>query len=370
MGNRKLSTQGIIFLFFIVFIALAVINRPQHQPIQFMPSSNAKLINKDNWQTIELHSNTKMVHASFIEQLPNNRQIVFWFGGSREGHKDVQIYRSILSDGEIIESPTPVLSAPKLSELSGRYIKKLGNPVAKYHEGKLYLWVVSVSVGGWATAKVDMLVSEDEGETFVYGEKLNTSPFFNISTLIRNPLVEIDQGFLLPAYFELNRLDPIMVRLDNHMRMVQAQTLPMGAIQPIVIPNQGGGSAQVYARPIEQKAVQHGQWQPESAKWITTSINDLPNDSSDSAIVRLSANKLLMVHNGGQGRGQLLISLTEDNGSTWKKIATLENKSGERYAYPAMIIGSDGMLHITYTWQREHIQYIRASLSSILAGDI
>ncbi|MBU2862989.1 exo-alpha-sialidase [Reinekea forsetii] len=360
--------KAFIALMFFALLSLGVLNKPLPAVDKFQTANIPVLSQEKVFSRLELSSDTKMVHASYIEQLPNNRQVLFWFGGSREGHKDVQVYRTVVQSGELVEPVTAVLSAPMLSELSGRYIKKLGNPVAKYHNGKLYLWVVSVSVGGWATAKVDMLISEDEGKTFVYGEKLNTSPFFNISTLVRNPPIATESGFLMPAYFELNRLDPLFIQLDKNMRMQSAQTLPMQAIQPIVVPSLNGESAQVYARPIKQESIQRGVWVPDSNSWQVASIHSLPNDSADSAVVRLSENTLLMIHNGGQGRGQLYLSLSEDSGNTWVRKATLEDQPGERFAYPSMIVGRDGLLHICYTYKRKHIQYIRASLNALLEG--
>jgi predicted neuraminidase len=42
----------------------------------------------------------------------------------------------------------------------------------------------------------------------------------------------------------------------------------------------------------------------------------------------------------------------------------LEDQPGE-YSYPAMIQGKDGDLHITYTWNRKRIRYVRVPLSDI-----
>ncbi|MDN3649295.1 sialidase family protein [Reinekea marina] len=365
--QKTSGVQALLALLFIVLVSLSVLSKPIQPSVEFKAPALPDLAVQKTMQSLALPSETKMVHASYIEQLPNNRQLLYWFGGSREGHKDVQIYRAVVQNGEIVEPVSAVLSAPMLSELSGRYIKKLGNPVAKHHNGKLYVWVVSVSVGGWATAKVDMLISEDEGKTFVYGEKLNTSPFFNISNLVRNPPVATSQGFILPAYFELNRLDPLFIHLDTNMRMQHAQTLPMNAIQPILIPNIKDNTAKIFARPIEQKNIQGGLWNPDGSRWEVSGIESLPNDSADSAVVQIGEDKLLMVHNGGNGRGQLYLSISEDGGEHWQIAKTLEDQPGERFAYPSMIIGSDGMIHISYTYKRQHIQYIRATIPALLA---
>ena len=43
---------------------------------------------------------------------------------------------------------------------------------------------------------------------------------------------------------------------------------------------------------------------------------------------------------------------------------TLESDPGE-YSYPAIIQGRDGDLHITYTWNRKTIRYVRVPLASV-----
>jgi predicted neuraminidase len=45
-----------------------------------------------------------------------------------------------------------------------------------------------------------------------------------------------------------------------------------------------------------------------------------------------------------------------DDGATWKAALVLENTPGE-YSYPAVIQTADGLVHITYTWQRKKIRH-------------
>ncbi len=43
---------------------------------------------------------------------------------------------------------------------------------------------------------------------------------------------------------------------------------------------------------------------------------------------------------------------------TWTDILTLENSLSGQFSYPAIIQSSDGTIHITYTYKREHIKYV------------
>jgi len=56
------------------------------------------------------------------------------------------------------------------------------------------------------------------------------------------------------------------------------------------------------------------------------------------------------------GRRILNVALSED-GKNWIPVLTLENKKGE-YSYPAVIQTSDGLVHITYTYDRESVKHV------------
>jgi len=57
----------------------------------------------------------------------------------------------------------------------------------------------------------------------------------------------------------------------------------------------------------------------------------------------------------GQNSGSLTAFVSSD-GKTWRQVAPLENQPGE-FSYPAIIQAGDGLLHITYTWNRQRIKH-------------
>ena len=58
-------------------------------------------------------------------------------------------------------------------------------------------------------------------------------------------------------------------------------------------------------------------------------------------------------------RNSLILSVSEDNGKTWKDVMTLEESKVNlfaEYSYPA-IIAEGNRLYITYTYNRKTINY-------------
>jgi predicted neuraminidase len=71
----------------------------------------------------------------------------------------------------------------------------------------------------------------------------------------------------------------------------------------------------------------------------------------------LSSGEWLMVFNNTeQGRHNLTVALSDDEGKTWKWKKNLENdlrgKDATSSHYPAIITGADGLVHITYSYHR------------------
>jgi predicted neuraminidase len=98
--------------------------------------------------------------------------------------------------------------------------------------------------------------------------------------------------------------------------------------------------------------------------WTQAHPLDLPNPNSGIDAVSLRDGRIVLVYNHtDKYRTPLNLAVSTD-GEHFRMFQTLEDQPGE-YSYPAMIQGKNGDLHITYTWQRKRIRYVRVPLGDI-----
>ena len=304
------------------------------------------------------------VHAATLANLPGGDVGVWWYGGSREGAKDVQIWfaRYDHRSGEF--SPVrSVMSRHQLSTQLGRYIKKLGNPAAVLDSnGRLWLFFVSVSVGGWAGSSVNFIVSDDGGETWSPARRLATSPFFNVSTLVRTPPVLLESGALaVPIYhgFIGRFAEILIVEPDGTVRNKHRLTWGRDAIQPSLAPvsRDRGAVFMRYAGdpPLRMLYSATGD---SGRNFSRPRKLDLPNaDNSVAAGALPDGSGIWIVYNSSEtGREVLSIAVADNDVSEAVRAFDLVSGEGE-FSYPAIVTDAQGQHHVAWTHQRRNIKH-------------
>ena len=135
-------------------------------------------------------------HAVSTTALDNGDLLATWYSGTREGGKDVNIYLARFDSTERRWLKKQVIMTRALSAQGlQRNIKKIGNPViSKAPNGRLWLFFVTVSIGGWAGSAINVMYSDDDSQSWSTPKRLVTTPFFNLSTL---EMPQIFDRFLL-----------------------------------------------------------------------------------------------------------------------------------------------------------------------------
>ncbi len=85
--------------------------------------------------------------------------------------------------------------------------------------------------------------------------------------------------------------------------------------------------------------------------WGPVGVADLPNPGSGLDAVKLQNGQWLLVYNDTiQGRSSLAVSISNDEGKSWKWTRHLERRKDGSYHYPAVIQGKDGRIHAVYSY--------------------
>ncbi|MBW1869416.1 MAG: exo-alpha-sialidase [Deltaproteobacteria bacterium] len=311
----------------------------------------------------------EMVHVGSICQLSDGRLMASWYGGTREGAKDVAVFLAIKDSGHLARwsKPKRVVDRISASKELYRYIKKVGNPVIFAGSGdQLWLVYVTISAGGWSGSSLNVKMSSDAGATWNNSRRLTLSPFFNISELVRNkPLPLSNGGFALPIYHECLGYFPEILWIQSgredgaisfrKSRMTGGQSF----IQPSVVAYGPSLATSFYRCRSEEKAVGVAVTKDAGVSWSEPQTSNLPNPDAAVDAVLLSDHRILLAFNDSvQNRENLRLAVSNDGGANWVRIATLDSTQGQKYSYPYMIRSRDGLIHLVYTWHRRRIKHV------------
>ena len=362
--------------------ALAISSLPaMHKPAFVIPayrtsSHDSKPVLEEAFISGDL---TREVHSATAIELNNGDIRVFWYGGKREGSKDTSIYSRVLNRADNSWSAIEeIMTRQTVARDTHRYIRKLGNPVALVNGDEIWLFFVSVSVGGWAGSSINLSVSADSGTTWGPVRRLISSPFMNISTLVKNaPLLTENGDVMLPAYHEFLGKFAELLQLDSSGNVLNKYRISYGreAIQPTLLPVD---TTHAIAFMRNTSASHPGKlWfshsQESLAEWTPLAALALPNpDAAVSAVQLNTPEELLLVFNNHPSeRDDISMAYRSDSGAAWQLIHQFETKAGTKkehnpYSYPFLLQTHDGNFHLFYTWKRKHIKHIYFNRAALL----
>ena len=311
------------------------------------------------------------VHAASLIVLKDGAVRAFWFAGSREGAADVSIYSSVYdSNSANWSAPTVVMDRVSAEKGLLRYIAKLGNPVpSRLPDGRLQLFFVTVSIGGWAGSSISAITSDDEGLTWSHPRRLIASPLLNLSTLVKSPSVSFTDGLLgLPAYHEWVGRFGEFLRVDAG-RVIDKRRMSSGrsAIQPLIFVNDAQ-DASAYFRQTRSsglpKQIPVSSTQNAGQNWQQSEDLAIANPNSAVAGVTLkNGARILALNNIEYGRHRLVLMMSSNKSGQWQTVEVLEDDEAlpdaqrKEFSYPYMITVDGNDAHLAYTWDRKKIRH-------------
>lgn len=320
-----------------------------------------------------LPSVAPLSHAASLTELADGRLALAWYAGKHEAAADVKIWFSV-RDPSGWSTPRVVATREDTAAAAGAHVKALGNPVLHGIGKRLHLWYVAVSVGGWSGSWIGYKFSDDGGITWSAAERLATSPFFNLGTLVRSsPVALADGGLGLPIYQELFSQRAEWLRLAHDGRILGKSRLPSptSAIQPAAAAI-GGQDGLALLRTADKRyyATMVSVTHDAGATWEPSPTLPIENHNTSLALLRLRSGELLLAANPQRGRHVLQLFKSGDNGRNWQPGRIIERDSNElaEYSYPSLLQGTDGRIHLAYTFQFNAIAHVSFTEAAIDGG--
>lgn len=332
------------------------------------------------------------VHSSAITELPNGDLLACWFEGSGERKaNDVMIKGARLKKGLTSWSEPFILADTP------------GNPDCNPTlfidgKGRLHLiWIVVVA-NQWESSVLKSKISVDylgegapkwswqdiillkPGEDFARAveqgfQKLESpeqawaayAPLYEEQIVQAakdplkretgwmsriKPLITPSGRILLPLYSDGFNLSLIAVSDDqgDHWK-ASMPIVGRGNIQPAIV-RKKDGTLIAYMRDNGDAPgrIMKSESTDDGMSWSTAQKTSLPNSGSSVDAITLKDGNMVIVYNDlEEGRHRLAVSLSDDEGKTWKWTRYLENNSEGSFSYPTMIETNDGLIHVSYS---------------------
>jgi predicted neuraminidase len=281
----------------------------------------------------------------------------------------VAIYLSRRSPGGAWSEPEAIITRERVMADLRRNVISLGNPLLLADDSnRLGLLFVSIAAGRWSGSSINLVWSEDGGLTWGPTRKLTMNPLGNLSALPRNPPAPlVGGGWAVPVYEEfLGKFPEILwlqtrdgewsaavSRVEGGVYILQASLVPLAAERAVS-----------FFRDFRPAKWMSASWSDDAGRtWSKPVTTELYNRDSGLCAIRLSDGDLLCAFNDVSPgkRENLRLALSNDEGRTWKTVATLAEEPGREFSYPYLIRGNDSMIRMVYSARQTQIVFAEFS---------
>ncbi|MFL5245697.1 MAG: exo-alpha-sialidase [Gemmataceae bacterium] len=289
-------------------------------------------------------------HASTLVETEPGKLLAAWFGGKDEGAADVKIWKAQF-DGKAWSKPEIAAEEPGVP---------CWNPVLFLSQSKILslFYKAGTNPMSW-TGYVRH--SRDAGKTW---EKPRQLPAGILGPIKNKPIQQADGTILAGTSVESYKAWACWLERSkddgktwHRFGPIAVPDHPYGIIQPTLFET-SDRRVVALCRSRGLGFIVQAESKDGGETWSPAKPTELPNPGSGIDLVRTAKGQLFLVYNHSKkDRSPLNLALSEDEGKSWKMVATLEDQAGE-FSYPAIIQAGDGQLHISYTWNRRHIKHL------------
>jgi predicted neuraminidase len=353
-------------------------------------------------------------HAANLAFLADGTLTCVWFGGTMEGMGDISIYMSRLAPGaDRWSEPEKMSDDPAKSEQ---------NPlIFTAPDGRVWLLYTSQTSGDQDGAVVKCRISEDGGKAFAPAYVLCDLP----GTFVRQQIVVNRSGdWLLPVFRcislpgqrwsgDADTAGVLISRDGGKTWQMREVADSLGAVHMNILPLDGDRMV-AFFRDRYSENVRASLSPDQGESWSAPEPTNLPNNNSSIQAAALKDRRIAMVYNHsnaassdarrqslydeidsdktasveaseapaqkavwGVPRAPLSLAVSADEGRSFERKLDFDTGDGyclsnnskdmlnREFSYPSIVQGSDGVLHVAYTYYRRAIKYVRLPLESI-----
>lgn len=308
-------------------------------------------------QMFEKKKHFRSSHASTVAKMDDGRLISAYFAGDEEGAYNVRIWFSVYDNGEW-SAPVQVPSDDSVPHWNPVLIN-FGTYIRLYYK-------VGREIPYWVTKYTD---TYDGGKTWSAPKELVEGDTSGGRGPVKNKSIVLSDGTTIAgasteqgpwrAFFDLSTDGGKTWTKTDYITAKGVNGKDIGMIQPTIWQSDEGAVHAMFrtdcGRIYRCDSTDMGR------TWSEAYSTGLMNNSSGIDCVRTEDGRLWLAHTpiGMPLRNILILSVSEDNGKTWKDVTTLAGNLFDlaaEYSYPA-IIAEGNELYITYTNRRKVINY-------------
>jgi predicted neuraminidase len=332
-------------------------------------------------------------HSSAIVELPDGDLMVCWYNGSGERTADdvkvegarlpkgskTWLPRYTLADTPGFPDTNPTLFVDSRQRLwllwpvvlanewhtslmkyriSTDYRKRDAPPVWSVSETMLFLprnfsAKVNEAVSAWPPSDFTKRLLERGADKY----------FSRMGWMTRAHPLELPSGRILVPLYSDGYSFSLMALTDDGGRTWQTSEplVSRGGIQPTIVRRKDGALV-TYMRDNgpPPKRLHTSQSKDEGVTWSPVTDSTIPNPGSGMEAIVLASGEWAMIYNDlEKGRHSLAVSLSDDEGATWKWTRHLEldnrGAGAGSFHYPSIIQAREGSLHASYSYFLNHL---------------
>ena len=359
-------------------------------------------------------------HSSSIIELPNGDLFVCWFHGSGERQADDVVIQAarwsrekkswsapfLLADTPLFPDTNPTLFLDSRKQLWLFWPAIIANQwetaLMKYRVSSDYL---GAGPPRWSRADNILLIPKNIAERTkeVMGkdvqaegrlgqhasrmiERAGDKYFSRMGWFTRTHALQLPSGrIVLPMYSDGYSFSLMALSDDGGETWTASEPIVgYGNIQPSVV-RKRDGTLVAYMRDNgpPPKRIHISTSSDEGMTWTPARDSELPNPGASVEAIALREGLWAIVYNDTErGRHSLALSLSDDEGATWKWTRHIERDMQEKGAgsfhYPSIIQARDGSIHVTYSYflndrpataARKAIKHARFNIEWVKQGD-